>query len=494
MKKYRIKISVIFITIIFIKCSSFLDIKPQGELTQASFPKSSSDALLAVNATYSTLRNWFYHSGGYPILDIMSDDAYKGSNPGDQFATVGPYNTFNITTTQDGLDRWWTTLFLGIKQANVVIENIPNISMDEKIKNTYIAEAKFLRALYYFDMVRAWGDVPLVTTTAAPLQLPRTPKKQIYEQIIQDFQQSLEALPEKSAISPDQMGRATKGAAKSFLAKVYLFQNDFVNAEKYATEVILSGQYSLEENFSDANSEKGEYGVESIFEIGARRNEGFENGGDQYSNNQGVRGTPNRGWGFNRPSLELKDSFEPNDPRMDATIIFLHEILDGIEILGDGTTPDIVYDTNGKLIEIECYNQKVWTLGNNTITAWAYNRRLLRYADILLIAAEASNENGKTAEALKYLNTIRKRARGNKPNILPDITETNKTKLRDIILDERRHELALEGHRFWDLIRTGKAEQILSPLGFVKEKNEVLPIPQTEIDLSQGTLKQNDGY
>jgi hypothetical protein len=232
--------------------------------------------------------------------------------------------------------------------------------------------------------------------------------------------------------------------------------------------------------------------MESVFEVGALEVEGA--GGNQYANTQGVRGSPNRGWGFNRPSFDLRNSFEPDDPRLNATIIDLGETLDGVLILGDGTTPDETFDEFNNLIEVECYNQKVWYPGTNTITQYGHNRRLIRYADVLLMAAEALNENDKPAEALVYLNQVRERAREGNPEILPDITETNKELLRDIILIERRHELALEGHRFWDLIRTGKAPAVLGQLGFITGKHELLPIPQNEIDISQGTLIQNPDW
>jgi hypothetical protein len=175
-------------------------------------------------------------------------------------------------------------------------------------------------------------------------------------------------------------------------------------------------------------------------------------------------------------------------------VIYLGETLDGITILGDGPTPDETRDDNDELIEIECYNQKVWTPGVTVPPSFGHNRRILRYADVLLIAAEALNENGNSGDALKYLNNVRERARGGNIAILPDIAETNKDVLRDIILEERRHELALEGHRFWDLVRTGKAESVLGPLGFVAGKNELLPVPQNEIDLTQKTITQNPGW
>lgn len=474
-------------------CKDFLDIKPQGELTQEAFPTTASDALLATNAAYVTLRNWHYHSGGYPILDIMSDDTHKGSNPNDQLNTLGPYDNFTITPTQDGLDRWWASLYEGIKRTNVVIEKVPLINMDTNLRGRYVAEARFLRGLYYFDLVRAWGGVPLVLTTNPPLKVPRSTAAEIYAQIEKDWLFAASRLPEKGAYNSQELGRASKGAAKAFLAKMYLFRNDFVNAEKFALEVINGNQlYDLEANFAHANSREGEHGIESVFEIGAFETENAL--GNQYANTQGVRGTPNRGWGFNRPSENLRNGFEANDPRMKLTIIDLGDVIDGITILGDGSTPDYLYDDNGNIVERECYNRKVWIPGFSTNTQYGHNRRLMRFSDVLLMAAEALNENNKPGQALVYLNRVRARARMGNNAILPDITVTDKDALRNLILTERRFELALEGHRFWDLVRTGKAPQVLGPLGFQAGKHELLPIPQNEIDISQGTLTQNPNW
>jgi hypothetical protein len=473
-------------------CGDFLDVKPQSQLTQEAFPVSATDALLATNAAYSTLRSWYYNNGGYPIWDIMSDDAHKGSNPNDQLNTLGVFDNFTFNTTADGLDRWWAALYQGIRRTNVVIEKVPAITMNETLKSRYLAEARFLRAVYYFDLVRGFGGVPIVTSTTPDLKVPRSTSAQVYELIIQDLTFAIANLPEKSAYTPADLGRATRGAAKALRAKVALFQGDFLNAEQFALEVINSNEYDLESLFDDANSKNGEHGVESVFEVGAVEAEAAI--GNQYANTQGVRGTPNRGWGFNRPSPNLRATFEANDPRLDATIIDLNETLDGILIRGDGTTPDETRDGQGNLIEVECYNQKVWIPGTSTDTQFGHNRRLIRFADVLLIAAEALNENNKPAQALLQLNRVRARARHGNNTILPDITETGKAALRDIILQERRVELAMEGHRFWDLVRTGKAPAILGPLGFVTGKHELLPIPQNEIDISQGTLTQNPNW
>lgn len=492
--KLYLVILIIGTALPFAGCKKFLDKDLQGTLTQQSFPVSPADALLALNATYESIREWEYNAGGFPILDIMSDDAFKGSNPDDGASTVGPYDSFTITTTQSGLGNYWNALYVGVKRANVVIEKIPAIAMDESLKSRYIAEARFIRGLIYFDFVRAWGGVPLVTTTNPPLKLPRASADEVYTQIIQDLDFAADNLPLRSEYQGPDAGRATSGAARALLARVYLFRHDYVNTEKKAMEVINSMQYGLELVFTDANGVNGNTGIESVFEVGAIEVEGTSGGGNQYANTQGVRGTPNRGWGFNRPTIDLRNSFESGDPRYKGTVINLGDSIDGIRILGDGSTPDITYDNEGNITQIECYSRKVWVPGDNTITQFGHHRRLIRYADVLLMAAEALNENSKPAEALIYLNLVRQRAREGNSAILPDITTTDQAELREIIYNERRHELAMEGWRFWDLVRTGQAAQVLGPLGFITGKHELLPIPQSEIDISQGSLTQNPNW
>jgi starch-binding outer membrane protein, SusD/RagB family len=485
-------LTIAALTITMASCTDFLSVNPQSELTQEAFPQSASDALLATNAAYTSLRSWNYHSGGFPILDIMSDDAHKGSNPNDGASTIGPYDNFTHNTSQDGLNRWWTTLYQGIRHTNVVIEKVPDIAMDNTLKTRYLAEAHFLRGLYYFDLVRAFGGVPIVTTAEPDLRVPRSSQSDVYDLIITDLMTAISGLPLKSQYSDQNLGRATKGAAEALLAKVYLFRGDFANAEVYAMNVINSGQYGLEPRFIDANGEAGEHGIESVFEIGAVSTDGYL--GNQYANTQGVRGNPNRGWGFNRPSIDLRRAFGNNDPRRQGTIIELGDVIDGILIAGDASTPDQLLDGQGNVIEIESYNRKVWVAGLTTTTQFGHNRRLIRYADVLLMAAEALNQNDRSAQALPYLNQVRQRARQGDTTILPDITTTNQAQLRDIIFNERRVELAMEGHRFWDLVRTGRAAEVLGPLGFISGKHELLPIPQSEIDLAQGSLQQNPNW
>lgn len=473
---------------ISVSCNKdFLDVKPQGNLTSALFPQSAADALLATNSVYGSMHDWNVYSGGYPIADILSDDAEKGSNPGDQ-THINLFKTYQFTPSIEELPRWYAALYKGIKYANVVTEKVALIDMDVALRSRYIAEAKFHRALFYFQLVRAFGDVPKVINLEAEFKTPRSPKQEIYNEIIiPDLEYSIVNLPTKNGYGSNDVGRASKGAAQALLAKVYLYLADYTKAEQYATDVINTNDYALMPQFTDAFSVAGQYGNESIFEVGAREFENTTQGGNQYANTQGVRGSPNKGWGFNRPSINLANSFESGDARNVGTIISLGDVIDGITIVGDASTPDITYTdppTNSIIKEKETYNRKVWTPGANTANQWGHNARIIRYAEVLLIAAEAQVRNGNPGQALININLLRQRA-GLPSLAIVDI---------DAVYKERRAEMAMESDRFYDLVRTGRASQLLGPLGFVAGKNELFPIPQSEIDLSEGTLTQNQGW
>lgn len=488
-----ITFAVLFATL-FSCGEEFLDRPPLAQLTVGTFPESEEDAVLATNAVYNILRSWNFHAGGFPILDIMSDQATKGTNPGDGGSTA-PFEDFSFDPFAGQISAWWATVYSGIRRANLVITEVPSIDMDEELRTRLVAEARFLRGYSYSVLVRAFGAVPLVTTVDAPLDLSRTEAETVWSEVIfPDLEYALEHLPEKSEYPDADLGRVTKGATKALLARLYLFRGEFDLAETMALEVINSGQYQLEPNFGDAFSEDFEGGVESIWEIPALP-ENNANGGNQYANTWAIRGTPNRGWGFGRPAYSWITMMQANDdPRMDASVIFLGEVLDGVVTEGEGPTPDTTYNEQGAIIEIEVYNQKVWHSGAATQESFGHNKRNIRYADVLLMAAEALNENGKSADALPYLNEVRERARGGNTTILPDISTTDQAALRQIIADERNFELAFEGLRFWDLIRTGKAAEVMGPLGFVDGKHQLLPIPQSEIDISEGRISQNDNY
>ena len=487
------RISLILFLFALGSCSKdFLENPPLTTITDATFPTTERDALLVTNAAYSNLRNWWY-MGGYPLADIMSDDQTKGSEDGSN-PDLALFENFEYGASHAYILAWYQTLFQSVRHANIVIEKVPPIEMDEALKSRYLAEAKFLRALSYFDLVRIWGAVPKVTTVTPERTLTRTDPAELYSDIIiPDLMEAIEVLPEKSAYSPEDLGRATKGAAKALLARIYLFRGDFENANKYALEVINSGQYELDADYANVFSIHGEFGLGSIFELGSLPTNRAQ-GGNQYGNTQGVRGDPNWGWGFGRPSWDYITHFEEDDPRLDASVIFLGEVLHGVTIFGNNLTTDTIYE-NGNIVEIEAYNQKVYVDGADaTRENFGHNRRILRYADILLMAAETHNELNQPVEALKYLNDVRARARGKNNNILPDVTTTNKDELRRLIWSERRSELAFESIRYFDLKRQGRMAEVLGPLGFAAGKNELLPIPQQEIDLSEGLMTQNPNY
>lgn len=484
----------LFLLSIFSSCSEdFLENPPLTTITDETFPISESDALLVTNAAYSNLRNWWI-MGGYPLAGIMSDDQTKGSEDGSN-PDLQNFEEFSFTPSHGYILAWFQALYQSVYHANIVIEKIPPIEMDDDLKSRYIAEARFLRAYTYFTLVRLWGDLPKVTTVNPELYLERSPASEIYEDIIiPDLEHAAGILPEKSEYDSEDMGRITRGAAKALLARVYLTLGDYENTEKYALEVITSGQYSLDPDWSNVFSKAGEFGTGSIFELGALP-EGRSLGGNQYGNTQGVRGTPNWGWGFGRPSWDYINSFEDGDPRLDGSVIFLGETIAGTLIEGNNNTSDTTYNSEGEIIEIECYNQKVSVEdADGTEDNYGHNRRLIRLADVKLMAAEALNENDKPGLALVHLNDVRERARGGDETILPDIEETDKDLLREIIWKERRAELAFENIRYYDLKRQGRMTEILGDLGFTEDLNELLPVPQQEIDLSGNTWIQNPNW
>ncbi len=421
------------------------------------------------------------------MTDIISDDADKGSTVNDA-SFLKEIDDFTFDASNIAPATVWSGYYRGIYRANVAIQNIPNIEMDENLQSRLLGECKFLRAYFYFNLVRWFGDLPLITEPleASEFEQQRVPAADIYVLIKQDLNEAINQLPLKSKYPSQELGRATKGAAQGLLAKVHLTLQEFVEAETLLLEVIQSEEYALMPDYQKIFTAEGENAEESLFEV---QTAAFDQGivGSQYNEVQGVRGTPNLGWGFNRPSDDLIAAYELGDPRREATVLYPGEVLpDGSDIVQDN--PNIVN---------ERYNQKAWVPehpgGNGNGPG---NIRLLRYADILLMAAEVLNENNKPDQALIHLNAIRDRARGNRNGILPPVNTTNQSTLRERIWQERRIELAMEQHRWFDLIRTGRAASVMSAVGkaFVQGKHELFPIPQTEIDLSAGNIKQNAGY
>jgi hypothetical protein len=482
-------IFVLFSILILSACvDDILDKKKPAELSSDTFFQTENHAIWATNAIYNQLRDWDVHVFNFiGLTDIISDDSDKGSLPNDaNFMTDVDNLTFDASNI--AFLGVWSGYYRAIYRANLVIAHVPDIEMDEELKDRLIHEARFIRGYCYFKLVRWFGDIPLIDHPLDPSEYNQTRVDQslIYDFIILDLEAAIDRLPEKSDYKSSDLGRVTKGAARGLLAKVYLTLEDFINAEKYALEVIDSEEYELYPVYATIFREEGENSSESLLEVQVAAYE--EGGGStQYNQVQGVRGSPNLGWGFNRPSDNLVTSYEPGDPRREATILYVGEVLpDGSAIVQDNTA-----------LFNERYNQKAWVGAHPGFQENGQgNIRLLRYADVLLMAAEALNENNKPEEALVFLNMVRARARGTNNFILPDVTITDKGALRQKIWRERRSELGMEHQRWFDIQRQNRAAEIMLGVDreFVVGKHELLPIPQAEIDLSGGLLTQNPGY
>lgn len=482
-KIYLIAI-VCFVIFSIQSCSKdFLDVPPQGQQPEEQTFQTQDDAIKAVNAIYANLRSFSLVAFGAIAVESMgSDEVEKGSTPGDA-TFFNNFKNFTYTATEGQVYGFWNGLYQNINLCNQVLDRVPAIEMDEALKARLLAEAKFIRAYDYFRLVRAYGGVPLRLSINDEVNLPRNTAEEVWAQIEVDLTEVTEILPQSYESS--QVGRVTKGAAIALHAKVAMYQKKWNDVFTYTNTVIGMG-YSLFPDFEGLFRVPNENSSESIFEIQAARIPGnTEASNSQYSQVQGVRGVPWGGWGLNIPSQALDEAFEEGDPRRDATILFRGE-----------TTPqgDKVPDN----ADNPRYNQKAYVPSSYFVSGYTegadQNIRVIRYAEVLLMNAEAANELGNTAQALTSLNAVRARARGNNPNILPNIVTSDQQALREAIWHERHVELAMEFDRYFDVIRQGRAPQIFGPRGFVAGKNELMPIPSDEIDLSGGTLTQNPGY
>ncbi|MBO9673995.1 MAG: RagB/SusD family nutrient uptake outer membrane protein [Sphingobacteriaceae bacterium] len=462
----------------------FLNVPPQAQQPSVTFWKTPEDALKGVNAIYANLRSWNNVAFNAIVIESTgSDEADKGSTPTDA-TFFNLYDQFTVTATHGSLQDFWTGQYQNINLCNQVLDNIPNISMDESLKNRYLAEAKFVRAYSYFRLVRAYGNVVLrlhVPKDNSEYNLPQSDKATVYAQIEKDLNEAAAVLPQSYGAA--DLGRATKGAAIGLHAKVAMYQGKWADVLALTNQVMTMG-YDLFPDFEKGFRTQNENNIESLFEVQAELIPGNPDASNsQYSQVQGVAGI--MGWGFNTPSEVLANAFEAGDPRKDATILFKGE-----------TTPqgDLVPTT----VPNERYNQKSYVPFAMRVSGFnegaQQNFRVLRFADILLMNAEAANEQNIPSQALTSLNRVRKRARGGNNNILPDVTTTDKTELRNAIWKERQVELAMENDRYFDVIRQGRGLAVFGIKGWKANKNEVWPIPQNEIELSGNLLKQNPGY
>ena len=487
-------------------CESELDKTPIiGEL-ESNFYQSEEDAIAAITAAYDPLQynftNNVYHFRWF-FGDFVSDDAIKGgSGPTDQ-PQLEAISVFQATPNNIHLNADWTAKYIGIYRCNLVIENVGSMS-DEYISNELrtqlVAEAYFLRGHYFFELVTMYGGVPKVDRLLLPSEynMPRSSEEEIWQLIEDDLTYAADNLPEKSAYSTDELGRATRGAALGLLTRAYVYQENWVDAQTTAELIVNSGEYSLAEDYENIFVKAGENGPGSIWEIqrsplggGYWGSVNGANEGNLANVYQLARGQFG-GWGFNLPTQNFVDAFEDGDPRLKASLFMEGDTMGDRGIFTKAAT-GFDHDYYSKKYFVNRSEHEEINIGDPNMNGET-NDRLIRYSDVLLMHAEAAYHNGQEGVARTSLNLVRERARRNaEPGVLPDVTSSGQA-LLDAILQERRVELGLEGLRFFDIVRQGNGPAILGPLGFVEGKHELFPIPQQQIDLSNGVLTQNPGY
>ncbi|TCJ14240.1 RagB/SusD family nutrient uptake outer membrane protein [Flaviaesturariibacter flavus] len=482
-------------------CKKFLDQPVQGTLPETEFYKTDDEINQGTIAIYDMMQahynnNW---ASPYMVKTMLTDESNAGgSNDGDQ-PGYQQLDDYNFSANNDKVRDSWRLFYYSIYRSNKVIGRT---QASNPLRRRLVAEAKALRAYNYLEVVSLWGDAPLVLEDLVPSQFtntPRRPKAEIYAQIEKDLNEAIPDLPLKSTYPANDRFRISKGAAQAILGKALLYQKKYAAAATAFDAVISSGQYSLEPSIGKVFSQSGEFGRESLFEISYTnmRNYDWGNfpwGGAPESNIHiqlmGPRAdfytkAPSdsllAGWGFNLPRQGMWDAFTNAGDinRRKATIMSKAELV----AAGGNWTNDNAWDFQG-------YFQRKYgsfqTQTGNPVGELNYgtNWRLIRYADVLLMAAEANLNGPSAANALTYVNLVRQRP----GTALPALTSVT----MDDIMRERQLELAFEGHRFQDLVRWGRAAQVLGPLGFVAGKHELLPIPQ--FDVQSGNLTQNNGF
>lgn len=474
MKKFKNIAFASLLMLLIWSCSDndFLDVDSR-ERIEAQDSEENYTPEQFVTGVYGMFTDWDYAFSFLAVTEIISDNADKGSSPGDTGADKNLFDELTFTSTAGSLSAMWSRWYKTIGRATQSIEYTENYGLtDDSYKNRLIGEAKFLRAVCYFWLVRGWGDVPLQHINSAE----RATKKDVYAFIEQDLKDAMAVLP--TSYSASDLGRATKGAAQGLLSKVYLYEKKWQDAYDAADEVINSPAYGYEllDDYSMIWRMEGENSSESLFEIQAR-GDSPAHGIQQYSQTQGARGTTGWGWGFNTPSENLLKAYndEGDIVRRNATIMFRNSVLYDGYVLGNTENP--------------MYNYKAYSSKNKGASDTDKNLRYLRLGEIYLIKAEAANELGQTTQALDALNEVRRRVD------LPNVTTTNKDELRKAIWKERRLELAFEHDRWFDLIRTDQAYDAMTANGkkFIKGKHELFPIPNQQL-IDVPTMTQNPGW
>ncbi len=512
MKKSIInKLGAILLTsVILTSCKkSFLDVDPQGQTTEVLALTDPEAASKLVGGVYNTLYFGGFDKTTVGFLwqltnDIASDDADKGSTPGDfNSGGMGDIDNFIHTPTSFIFNNIWSGHFNAIISANKAIEVLNKSTIDPATKNRLLGESRFLRGLFYFNLVRFFGGVPKITNVPLPSEgnsdalNTRASAADIYTVIIEDLQFAVDNLPMKGDPAT-QTGRANQGAAQAYLAKVYMYRSNWAKVLELTNAVITSNKYSLVTDYNFIFREKsvggqgGNNNSESIFEVQTGINAGQNAVSPLFSNGQGPRGRGgwnDLGFGFNSPTTDLVSAYEGGDTRKNASIIFINPTLPAPSfgtVLWDGFRIPSKDSVENDRYSYKAYHSPIAEspqITNNKDTK-PKNIRLMRYAEVLLMYAEASAMLG-SGDGVNKLNAVR--ARANLP--VTTLSQAN-------VWKERRTELAMEADRFFDLVRQGRALSVLTAHGkpFVANKHELFPIPQAQRDLSGNRLTQNPGY
>lgn len=486
MKKqlYSLSLAVLLLSVIpsCTKDNDFLDKSPNGVLSTTNFYKTQADAEAAINASYTILLDFWVKNIAFE-KDIISDDAVKGQ--GVDLAALTNMDNLNFNATDGANQALWGIYYKGVYLTNLVLDYVPNIEMDAAVKNRILGEAHFLRAYYYYNLVIRWGGVPLMTTTIDAEQSPsKASVEDSWAFITTECIKASELLPWKNEYDATNIGRADKGAALALLGNAYLFQQQWDNAFDAYAQVINSGIYQLEPEFGNIFKPEFDNGSEVVFETQTKGGEfAYGNGFNFWVRPR--NGSTIFGLGFCMPTQDLVDEFEEGDPRLRYTVIRQGDIIsDEISTIPfeSAWAPETGMNCGKYVVGVE--------VGGNA-ERHEQNQKNIRYAEVLLGYAEAAFRTGNTGEAVAKINLVRERARGGNNSVLPDISESDD--IFAAIVHERRVELALEGKRYFDLVRWGLAEQELGSLGYQPARKGLYPIPQTELDVNPN-LVQNTGF
>ena len=469
-------------------CSDdFVNVEPTSDNSE-NFFNSEQDYRDALVGAYDLLQTTYIN---VMLGEIASDNTLAGGENANDVLGIQEIDDMRHTPINQQLVDIWGWMYSGVNRANFILEF--QDKTDFPGKENILAQARFLRAYYYFELVKWFGDVPLVVDKrilfGEQFGLERTPKAEVYAQIEADLMYAVDNMPYVQPI----VGQATKGSAQALLGKVYLYQDKFDLAAPVLENLIQNGPYDLVSDYTTLFENDNENNVESVFEVQYTDEEGAGFGCLQCSEGNiavGFNGIRNyngpvfdSGFSFNVPTQEVVDEFEDGDNRLQTAILDIDAWAEQT-----GATFATGFEHTGYFNRKYIARQGDANTGDANLTN-PNNYRAIRFAEVLLMAAEALNRgNIDDTRALGYVNRVRERAFGNSDN---NITLSG-ANLTAAIYKERRVELVGEGHHFFDLVRTGRAANEIQ--GFQAGKHELFPIPQIEIELAGNRWAQNPGY